>query len=310
MPKPAGAEAPPHLNNGAAVPKMPSPPKTVQAVWTDVEPDSPNTALRRSLNIFPDSPPKKDKEGAPGGPNCGFPGLRREGVGSSRASKVENVYTISKIHVDTTSAPTATDSITGPRISTTLSQRGQTPPIQQQQAKTSRIQSLSKHVFPIQLPDTSVPPPQLPPAPPTSSSLGASQQMVGGINPLQDTSLHSQIQSLTLTDSQGHRSNEEMGSVGVTSCVRTQAATKEMVGVKLRENSHLTGAGELGGEQDWHIPGSPTKKMGLVTPQALIGGQSAPGVNKSLGSVSSQVSMDTMWIKLLDYHKGIKVLRG
>lgn len=55
MPKPAGAEAPPSATNGAAVPKLASPPKTVQAMWNDPEPDSPNTALRRTLNILPNS---------------------------------------------------------------------------------------------------------------------------------------------------------------------------------------------------------------------------------------------------------------
>lgn len=53
MPKPAGAESVPLTpsTNGAAVPKRASPPKTVQAVWNDTEPDSPNTAIRKTLNL-------------------------------------------------------------------------------------------------------------------------------------------------------------------------------------------------------------------------------------------------------------------
>ena len=41
----------PQASNGASVPKMPSPPKVVNAKWSH-EPESPNTAIKRSLNIF------------------------------------------------------------------------------------------------------------------------------------------------------------------------------------------------------------------------------------------------------------------
>ena len=42
------------ISNGASVPKMASPPKTVSAKWSLAEPDSPNTVIKRSLNMVVD----------------------------------------------------------------------------------------------------------------------------------------------------------------------------------------------------------------------------------------------------------------
>ena len=42
------------ISNGASVPKMASPPKTVSAKWSLAEPDSPNTVIKRSLNMVLD----------------------------------------------------------------------------------------------------------------------------------------------------------------------------------------------------------------------------------------------------------------
>jgi hypothetical protein len=111
MPKPAGADSVNTNNGAAAIPKLPSPPKIVQAVWTDQnEPDSPNTAIRKTLNLPPNSGmmPSSQYGPAAGGsfsfahmPNknvgnsnkngnlqnsTGFPGLRRTGSGSSASN--------------------------------------------------------------------------------------------------------------------------------------------------------------------------------------------------------------------------------
>ena len=73
MPQPAGAEAPPGLPNGAVTVPVPKPLLT--------EPESPNTALKRTLNILPPSEVKPPTIGLPSGtlPAHGPIGQRQPG---------------------------------------------------------------------------------------------------------------------------------------------------------------------------------------------------------------------------------------